>query len=166
MLWYVAILLLGIKVMQQQYRVWVVRCNALNEVFQKLSGHTHSLPQILNFFYWYLNAVSGATLSWRVKPTLQMRNIKSGSWKLKYLKLKSSGDVHSGKRLAPWKRGHVRKQCEQCDFKRGYLLLLLAIVLWNLSMKMADPHRLCKCHLMNKTSQWYVNVFTSFIFRQ
>ncbi len=47
MLWYYAILLLGIKVMQQQYRRSVVQCNALNIVFQRLYGHTHSLPQCL-----------------------------------------------------------------------------------------------------------------------
>jgi hypothetical protein len=47
MLWYYAILLVGIKVPQQQYRGSVIRCNTLNKVFQKLSsGHTHSLPHL------------------------------------------------------------------------------------------------------------------------
>ncbi len=48
MLCYYSILLLGIKDTQQQYKGSVVMyCNSLNEVFQKLSSHAQSLPQIL-----------------------------------------------------------------------------------------------------------------------
>jgi hypothetical protein len=45
-----AILLLGIKILLQQYRRSVIQCKALNIVFQKLSGHSRSLLQIHDVF--------------------------------------------------------------------------------------------------------------------
>ncbi len=70
MLWYYSILLLGIKVMQPQYRGSVIRFNALYIVFQIQSGHIHSLPQHvikrMFFLFWGLLPSVRADRGWRV----------------------------------------------------------------------------------------------------